>query len=56
VFRAIYTEMNAKLQMNAARLDGPLTFLSDKEGANATASNRTTIGRPWELWKKSVMG
>jgi ribulose-5-phosphate 4-epimerase/fuculose-1-phosphate aldolase len=56
VFRAIYTEMNAKLQMNAARLDGPLTFLSDKEGANATASNRTTIGRPWELWKKKVMG
>jgi ribulose-5-phosphate 4-epimerase/fuculose-1-phosphate aldolase len=56
VFRAIYTEMNAKLQMNASRLDGPLTFLSDKEGAKATASNRTTIGRPWELWKKSVMG
>jgi ribulose-5-phosphate 4-epimerase/fuculose-1-phosphate aldolase len=56
VFRAIYTEMNAKLQMNAARLDGPLTFLSDEEGANATASNRTTIGRPWELWKKKVMG
>ena len=55
VFRAIYTEMNAKLQMNAARLDGPLTFLSDMEGANATASNRTTIGRPWELWKKKVM-
>jgi HCOMODA/2-hydroxy-3-carboxy-muconic semialdehyde decarboxylase len=55
VFRAIYTEMNAKLQMGAARLDGPLTFLSDKEGANATESNRGTIGRPWELWKKKAM-
>ncbi|HET9652651.1 MAG TPA: class II aldolase/adducin family protein [Usitatibacter sp.] len=56
VFRAVYTEMNAKLQMSAARLEGPLTFLSDREGANATASNRTTIGRPWELWKKKAMG
>jgi HCOMODA/2-hydroxy-3-carboxy-muconic semialdehyde decarboxylase len=56
VFRAIYTEMNAKLQLNAARLEGPLTFLSEKEGAGATASNRGTIGRPWELWKKKALG
>ena len=56
VFRAVYTEMNAKLQMNAARLEGPLTFLSDKEGAGATAANRGTLGRPWELWKKKAMG
>ena len=55
VFRAIYTEMNARLQMNAQRLDGPLTFLSDVEGANATKSNRGTIERPWELWKKKAM-
>lgn len=56
VFRAVYTEMNAKLQMNAARLDGPLTFLSDREGAGATAANRGTLARPWELWKKKAMG
>jgi len=55
VFRAIYTEMNARLQMNAQRLEGPLTFLSDAEGANATKSNRGTIERPWELWKKKVL-
>ncbi|HWH41834.1 MAG TPA: class II aldolase/adducin family protein [Usitatibacter sp.] len=55
VFRAIYTEMNARLQMNAQRLDGPLTFLSGVEGANATKSNRGTIERPWELWKKKAM-
>src|SRR5947209_5221354 len=29
VFRAIYTESNAKLQLQAANLDGPLTFLSE---------------------------
>ena len=56
VFRAVYTEMNAKLQMNAARLEGPLTFLSDKEGAGATAANRGTLARPWELWKKKALG
>ncbi len=55
VFRAVYTEMNAKLQMQAVRLDGPLQFLSDKEGENATRSNRTTIERPWEMWKRKAL-
>ena len=55
VFRAVYTEMNAKLQMNAARLEGPLTFLSDEEGRRATESNRPTIERPWDLWKKQAL-
>ena len=55
VFRAVYTERNAKLQMRAAMLEGPLTFLSDEEGRRATASNRPTIERPWELWKKEAL-
>jgi HCOMODA/2-hydroxy-3-carboxy-muconic semialdehyde decarboxylase len=55
VFRAVYTEMNAKLQMQAANLEGPLTFLSEEEGRRATASNRPTIERPWELWKKEAL-
>ena len=54
VFRAVYTEMNAKLQMQAASLEGPIEFLSDEEGRRATASNRPTIERPWELWKARV--
>jgi ribulose-5-phosphate 4-epimerase/fuculose-1-phosphate aldolase len=55
VFRAIYTEMNARLQMNAERLEGPIEFLSDEEGRRATAANRGTLERPWELWKKSAL-
>ena len=55
VFRAVYTEMNAKLQMQAASLEGPLTFLSDEEGRRATESNRPTIERPWALWKKRAL-
>jgi ribulose-5-phosphate 4-epimerase/fuculose-1-phosphate aldolase len=54
VFRAIYTEMNARLQLQAAKLEGPIEFLSDEEGERSTVSNRGTIERPWELWKKEV--
>jgi HCOMODA/2-hydroxy-3-carboxy-muconic semialdehyde decarboxylase len=55
VFRAIYTEMNARLQLQAEQLEGPIEFLSDEEGRRSTASNAGTLERPWELWKKSVM-
>jgi ribulose-5-phosphate 4-epimerase/fuculose-1-phosphate aldolase len=54
VFRAIYTEMNARLQLQATQLEGPIDFLSDEEGRRSTVSNRGTIERPWELWKKEV--
>ena len=55
VFRAIYTQMNARLQLQAGQLEGPVEFLSDEEGRRATAANRGTLERPWELWKKSVL-
>jgi ribulose-5-phosphate 4-epimerase/fuculose-1-phosphate aldolase len=56
VFRAIYTEMNARLQLQAAQLEGPIEFLSDAEGSNSMKSNRGTLERPWELWKKTALG
>ncbi len=55
VFRAIYTAMNARLQLQAAQLEGPIEFLSDEEGLRATVSNRGTLERPWELWKKGAL-
>jgi ribulose-5-phosphate 4-epimerase/fuculose-1-phosphate aldolase len=55
VFRAIYTEMNARLQIQASQLEGPIEFLSDEEGRRATVSNRGTIERPWELWKSEAL-
>ena len=54
VFRAIYTEMNARLQLQATQLEGPIEFLSDEEGRRSTVSNRGTLERPWELWKKGA--
>ena len=56
VFRAIYTEMNARLQLHATQLEGPIEFLSDEEGRRSTAANRGTLERPWELWKRSAAG
>jgi HCOMODA/2-hydroxy-3-carboxy-muconic semialdehyde decarboxylase len=56
VYRAIYTEMNARLQIQAGQLEGPIEFLSDEEGRRSTAANRGTLERPWELWKKKVLG
>ena len=54
VFRSIYTEMNARLQIQAGQLEGPIAFLSEEEGKRSTATNRSTLERPWELWKKAA--
>jgi ribulose-5-phosphate 4-epimerase/fuculose-1-phosphate aldolase len=56
VFRAIYTEINAKLQAEALRLgQGQVDFLNAAEAANATETNRQVLGRPWELWKRQAL-
>ena len=55
VFRSVYTQMNARIQTLAGQLEGPIEFLSDAEGKLATATNKPTIERPWELWKAKAM-
>jgi HCOMODA/2-hydroxy-3-carboxy-muconic semialdehyde decarboxylase len=54
VYRAIYAEVNARLQSEAARL-GEITCLNDAEAENAAATNDQVLERPWELWKKRVV-
>jgi HCOMODA/2-hydroxy-3-carboxy-muconic semialdehyde decarboxylase len=57
VFRAVYTEVNAKLATEALRLgDGEVNFLSEGEAAAATATNQAQIGRAWDLWKAKALG
>lgn len=51
VYRAIYAEVNARLQSEALRL-GTITYLNDAEAANAARANDSVIDRPWGLWKK----
>jgi HCOMODA/2-hydroxy-3-carboxy-muconic semialdehyde decarboxylase len=56
VFRAVYTEVNARLQLQAVNLGGPVTYLDPEEGANADSINAQVVARPWELWKRRVTG
>ena len=51
VFRAIYTEVNAKTQSEASRL-GEVTFLSEAEAATAVVSVEGRVARAWDFWKK----
>ena len=52
VFRAVYTEVNARLQSEALRLgNGEAIFLNQEEAQAAAQTNAAQIGRPWELWK-----
>ncbi len=56
VYRAVYTEKNADLQQRAITLGGEITYLDDEEARLAEATNRSVVGRPWELWKRQVQG
>jgi ribulose-5-phosphate 4-epimerase/fuculose-1-phosphate aldolase len=53
VFRAYYTEMNARLQTQAMGL-GPVTYLSPAEAAKASAALDAQLTRAWDLWKARI--
>ncbi len=53
VYRAIYTEANAKLQLQSAAL-GPVNFLTPGEARLATASVEGQVARTWALWVQQV--
>jgi ribulose-5-phosphate 4-epimerase/fuculose-1-phosphate aldolase len=53
VYRAIYAEVNAKLQLQAVTL-GEVTYLNLQEAAKAAAINDTQLARTWELWLRQV--
>jgi HCOMODA/2-hydroxy-3-carboxy-muconic semialdehyde decarboxylase len=56
VFRSVYTEVNARLQVQAIALGGGnVTYLSPEEAAKAEGSIASTLGRPWELWKRKAL-
>jgi len=54
VFRAVFTEVSARVQLQAAILGGPIAALDAEEGRKADAINLATVGRSWELWKRRV--
>jgi ribulose-5-phosphate 4-epimerase/fuculose-1-phosphate aldolase len=54
VFRAYYTDVNAKLQTQAIGLGTDITYLSGEEGKNTDTVNFAVIDRIWNLWKQKV--
>ncbi len=54
VFRAYYTDVNARLQAQAIALGGEVSYLSAVEGAKADAINLMVVDRVWNLWRLRV--
>src|SRR6516225_3487352 len=55
VFRAYYTDVNAKLQSQAIALGGEVNYLTPGEGAKADKTNFAVIDRIWNLWKMRIL-
>jgi ribulose-5-phosphate 4-epimerase/fuculose-1-phosphate aldolase len=54
VFRAYYTDVNARLQSQAIALGGDVNYLTPGEGAKADAVNLAVLDRVWNLWKMRI--
>jgi len=56
VFRAVYTEVNARIQHWTLALGGgaPMAALDEEEGRLADAINQTAGMRAWDLWRTQV--
>ncbi len=53
VFRAVYAEQNAKVQMTAIAM-GEYTALTDGEAVLADETNSSQVDRAWNLWAGRV--
>jgi HCOMODA/2-hydroxy-3-carboxy-muconic semialdehyde decarboxylase len=54
VFRAYYTDVNARLQSQAIALGGEVSYLTPEEGVKADAVNLVVLDRIWNLWKLRI--
>lgn len=54
VFRAVYAEINARIQSDALRLGDP-RYLSAGEAESTSRANDSAVSRPWNLWKSEAM-
>lgn len=53
VFRAVYTEQNAKIESEALKLGTP-KFLTVREAQMTQETMERLSGRAWEMWKKQA--
>jgi HCOMODA/2-hydroxy-3-carboxy-muconic semialdehyde decarboxylase len=55
VFRAYYTDVNAKLQSQAIALGGEVNYLTPGEGEKADKINFIVLDRIWNLWRMRIL-
>ncbi len=55
VGRSIFLPLNATLQMQAAALGGPVSYLDPEEARMIEAREGYGLGRAWEAWKRKAM-
>ena len=53
VYRAIYTENNARLQAMSMPL-GEVSYLTDGEASATAEMNDQHLARPWQMWKRAA--
>ena len=54
VYRAIYTENNARLQAMSMPL-GEISYLTDGEASATAEMNDQHLDRPWQMWKRDAL-
>ena len=55
VFRAYYTDVNARLQSQAIALGGEVNYLTPGEGEKADKVNFIVLDRIWNLWRMRIL-
>jgi len=55
VYRAYYTEVNARLQLQAMMIGGPINFLTKGEAATSNTAMLRASARPWALWRAKAL-
>jgi len=55
VCRAYYTEVNARLQLQAMMIGGPINFLNKGEALTSTTAMLRACARPWALWRAKAL-
>jgi ribulose-5-phosphate 4-epimerase/fuculose-1-phosphate aldolase len=53
VYRAVYAEVNARMQLQAQQLGEP-EFLTAEEAVSTMETNEKQVERPWALWKAAA--
>jgi HCOMODA/2-hydroxy-3-carboxy-muconic semialdehyde decarboxylase len=55
VLHAVYTDLDARLEAEALRLGGRITYLNEVEAAKTAELNDQQVDRSWDTWKSEAL-